>query len=137
MKSSIVLFLLTLLVFTLFSNSKLTSGQKCGKISDFLKSQLSEKSRITGGHSPQYMEFPWVARLEIGVKVPDGNVLKLVCGATLIDEENLLTAAHCLLMYPVKYINVFLGDNNVTIIENLEITRKAKVSKRFIDESIL
>ncbi|XP_073417704.1 ovochymase-2-like [Dendrobates tinctorius] len=70
-------------------------------------------SRIVGGTSAKKEECPWIASLK-----KDG---KHFCGATIISENRLVTAAHCLLEKNIEfYMKVFVGDYDFNIKESTE-----------------
>jgi hypothetical protein len=65
-------------------NYKLFDNNKCG---------LVVGDRISGGEDAGLGQFPWAARLGY---YTNGDVIKYRCGATLISDFYVLTAAHCL-----------------------------------------
>ncbi|CAL8121788.1 unnamed protein product [Orchesella dallaii] len=75
-----------------------------------LNSHTRNQPKITGGmeaRGPQ--EFPWMAAIF-------GKNNKLLCGASLISENFLLTASHCFSTFKagdVQHLYVHLGDFNI------------------------
>ena len=53
----------------------------------------SLNARIVGGAEAEVGQFPWQA--QIFVKKDNGARLAFLCGGTLIDQEVVVTAAHC------------------------------------------
>ena len=51
--------------------------------------------RIVGGHGAKPGQFPYHVSLQIHLKVPPFDEDLHVCGASIINEMWLLTAAHC------------------------------------------
>ncbi|XP_047114566.1 trypsin-1-like [Schistocerca piceifrons] len=62
--------------------------------------------RIVGGRPTGVNRYPWVARL-----VYDG---RFQCGASLLNGDYVLTAAHCLRRLKRSKIRIFLGDHDQT-----------------------
>ena len=91
-----------------------------------------EEERIVGGGEAEVGEFPWFARLT--VNYGNGTELTLFCGGSLLNNEWVLTACHCLsnFQYPKNCyvegenkcrLTVNLGDHN----SNLTIEAKVVV----------
>lgn len=64
------------------------------------------KDRIVGGNEAQPHDFPWIVGLF--------RDKKLYCGATLISETYLLTAAHCVDGMEPSQIRAYIGGHNLT-----------------------
>uniref|UniRef100_A0A182MV97 CLIP domain-containing serine protease n=1 Tax=Anopheles culicifacies TaxID=139723 RepID=A0A182MV97_9DIPT len=58
---------------------------------------LWEASRLSGGQLTQIEDFPWTALIEYAK--PDGSY-GFHCGGTLINQEHIVTAAHCVSSLP-------------------------------------
>ena len=87
--------LIFLLVFLAVRPGRLRSSPQlhpsfCGERPGFVQ------SKIVGGEAAREGEIPWQAAL---VKLPD----QVVCGAVIISERIVLTAAHCLKLQPSSY----------------------------------
>lgn len=52
--------------------------------------------RIRGGKFAYEGQFPFVAKLLVTVQVIDGQTMYMHCGAAILSDRLLLTAAHCL-----------------------------------------
>lgn len=81
-----------------------------------------EKDKIVGGREAELGEFPWmVAMLRRGQQF---------CGGSLIDERNVLTAAHCvefMTKHDVAALRLHIGDLNIySNKETPHVERKAK-----------
>lgn len=63
-------------------------------------------NRIVGGDETAAHEFPWLSGLS--------KQGKLYCGASLISDKLLLTAAHCVYGTEPREIRVYLGGHNIT-----------------------
>ncbi|CAG9865503.1 unnamed protein product [Phyllotreta striolata] len=66
----------------------------------------NQENRIVGGHPTGVNRYPWMARL-----VYDGHYH---CGASLLTEDFVLTAAHCLRKLKKSKIRVILGDHDAS-----------------------
>lgn len=64
----------------------------------------NEEIRIVGGRPTGVNQFPWVARL-----VYNGQ---FHCGASLVSEDYVVTAAHCVRRLQRSKIRVILGDHD-------------------------
>lgn len=76
------------------------------------------KDRIVGGAEAQPHDFPWIVGLF--------RQNKLYCGATLISENYVLTAAHCVDGMSASEIRVFMGGHNITK-DYTEVRRVRKI----------
>ena len=80
------------------------------------------ETKIVGGTVANQNQYPWI------VFIYDN---KSLCGASIINEQWLLTAAHCTAMnLPTMY--AYYGTNDLVVKDN---TNKAKIAK-FINVSI-
>ncbi|CAG9789263.1 unnamed protein product [Diatraea saccharalis] len=68
---------------------------------------LSEEERIYGGENTTINEFPWLARVKC---VTDSGREVYACAGSLITQNYVLTAAHCLVNLTAKEVR--LGDWN-------------------------
>ncbi|CAG7824867.1 unnamed protein product [Allacma fusca] len=69
-----------------------------------------KNSRIVGGTAAQNGQFPWRVRLCTG---RPGAFSCSSCGATIISEQWILTAAHCFDSYQLGYyVNIFVGSTD-------------------------
>lgn len=50
--------------------------------------ELQDEERIVGGHNAELNEWPWIVALFNGGRQ--------FCGASLIDDKHVLSAAHCI-----------------------------------------
>lgn len=89
---------------------------KCGQ----LRVKLPDLSlRVPGGTPALHGQFPWAVALMVKGKQ--------FCGSSIIDENHLLTAAHCVYnMQPsqVASMEAIIGDNNIYVREPHEVRRK-------------
>lgn len=63
----------------------------------------STRNRVKGGETAQIGQYPWIALLKY--KVTTENSRPFHCGGSLISEQYVLTAAHC-----VKKKETTIGD---------------------------
>jgi hypothetical protein len=77
------------------TNEKLKYSPECGKKNNLLS------SRIIGGQEVSEYEFPWMAGI-ISV-----NKSETICGASIINDRYVVTAAHCT---SYGYVRVFTRD---------------------------
>jgi len=67
-------------------------------------------SRIVGGEHAKLGSWPW--QVELLMLKGDKKTFAHRCGGTLIDNEWVVTAAHCVFMYPYPtHYKVVLGEN--------------------------
>jgi secreted trypsin-like serine protease len=71
------------------------------------------ETKIVGGAEATPNEYPWVARIEYR----SGSLL---CGGTIISENLVLTAAHCVSDMDASAIQVVAGEHDVRKPENTE-----------------
>merc|ERR1712045_96668 len=79
---------------------------------------------IVNGEQAVANEFPWMAALM--------NLQRQFCGGSLIDENHILTAAHCVAhmsKYDVQNLRVRLGDHNIKDGVNDGITVEKRVKR--------
>lgn len=70
--------------------SALVDSQRCGE-------RPASRSRIAGGKEvTSSAEWPWVVRLTLTVRQGQGAAIQTGCTGSLIAEQWILTAAHCL-----------------------------------------
>ncbi|KAH9388840.1 DNA topoisomerase 2-beta [Tyrophagus putrescentiae] len=62
------------------------------------------KSRIIGGQDAYYGEIPWMVHIKI---------TKHQCGGALINEQFVITAAHCIFNAPMRQLNVIIGAHDI------------------------
>ncbi|KAA0200989.1 hypothetical protein HAZT_HAZT001595 [Hyalella azteca] len=80
--------------------------------------------RVAGGDTASTAEYPWM----IGI-LKDG-MNKPSCGGSLISNQWVLTAAHCMTDETLENVEVLLGTNQVGL--NLQFGRRVKVSRVII-----
>lgn len=87
-----------------FAANKLPGRDICGI-------QTSDEifDRIVGGDLTKLSEFPWMARIKYS---RPNNADAYLCAGTLISDQYVVTAAHCLESKTFKIIGVRLGDWN-------------------------
>lgn len=69
-------------------------------------------NKITGGETAELGEFPWMALL--GYQQTQIKYIEYLCGGTLITENFVLTAAHCLKVGPNhKLVHVRFGEHDL------------------------
>lgn len=80
---------------------------------------INKKNRIVGGHETEVNQYPWMAMLMYGTK--------FYCGATLINDRYVLTAAHCVHGFDKTRISVRLLEHDRNIAsETQTITKKVR-----------
>jgi secreted trypsin-like serine protease len=65
---------------------------------------------VGGSPVPSSDKYPWIAALlDVNRRVPGGTDQDMqICGASLIDSDSVMTAAHCINVAP-RYLRVVLG----------------------------
>ncbi|XP_073994864.1 trypsin-like isoform X2 [Rhodnius prolixus] len=94
--------------------------QSCGA-----KNGYQDQERIVGGQNADLGEWPWIAALF--------NSGRQFCGGSLIDNNHILTAAHCVAhmsAWDVARLTVRLGDHNIK--SNTETKHVEKKVKRVV-----
>jgi len=84
-----------------YSAQACRSTPGCGE-----NAKKAQKNRIVGGRPADPDEWPWLAALVF----PAGRGSGQYCGATLISDNHVLTAAHCLAPFEANQIKVRLGE---------------------------
>ncbi|XP_074605411.1 clotting factor G beta subunit-like [Brevipalpus obovatus] len=110
-------FIFPTLILSLFFASDLANGAtecQCGL--------LNIQGRISNGHVSQKSKYPWLAYIR-NYKFPENPKLYEYCGGSLIDDQHVLTAAHCVFQNKTinpESIRVYLGvfDKEADIAQN-------------------
>ncbi|XP_041989297.1 transmembrane protease serine 9-like [Aricia agestis] len=66
---------------------------------------VARRARVVGGGALQPGEFPWLAALR-----RDG---KVICGATVVARDHLVTATHCIFEIEASRLSVLVGEYDV------------------------
>jgi secreted trypsin-like serine protease len=77
------------------------------KAADLISSSSNRSKRIVGGEDAVRHSWPFLASLRVRIE----NRTEHHCGATLISDEYVITAAHCLMIYfkMISHFNLTLG----------------------------
>jgi len=99
------------------------SAFKCGKSDNIL--------RIVGGTEAKRLAYPWQVLLQVEYRTTVPNQLAISkCGASLIDDQWVVTAAHCFDAPPgttgVNQIRLTLGEHDTDKLEGTEVFAKAR-----------
>ncbi|CAG9834361.1 unnamed protein product [Diabrotica balteata] len=70
-----------------------------------------QATRIVGGQDTGQHEFPSMAALIDASILPDWEV---TCGAVILNQRYVLTAAHCPTLVPIQYMGILVGAWNVS-----------------------
>ena len=108
--------LLSLLVQLIILHSSLSSASSdeyCG-----IQSNSERHNRIVGGENAEKGEFPW----QISLRRKSSNTWRHTCGGSLLNEQWVLTAAHCVHsnLNPSNY-NVRLGEHDTGVNDGTEV----------------
>ncbi|XP_064212035.1 uncharacterized protein LOC661559 [Tribolium castaneum] len=75
-------------------------------------------NKIVNGNKTGLFEFPWMALLSYRT----GRGPQFKCGATIINERYILTAAHCITNNKFPLIGVRVGEHNIETQKDCELT---------------
>jgi secreted trypsin-like serine protease len=127
-----------LTIYTLIFNSCITFSYKfpenCGH--SIVNSTESEW-RIVGGAKTVSGEFPWqvVLTRQFFDEDKDANMVEL-CGGTIINENWILTAAHCVVGKDITQYEVYLGVHDFNKREGTEFKAHVEKVKKILIFSI-
>ncbi|KAI0216120.1 Ovochymase-1 [Lamellibrachia satsuma] len=89
---------------------------KCG-----LPAIFSINSRIIGGDEATPHAWPW----QISFVVRTENYKGHICGGTILSDRWVITAAHCVHLFPYPWLYVaVVGEHNITTIESTQTTHE-------------
>ncbi|XP_047736429.1 trypsin [Hyalella azteca] len=84
-------------------------GLKCGLV--------GRTNRVVGGSETTLTELPWIAAMFYKGK--------LYCGAALVSNEHLVTAAHCINRVDKRHVEIVFGSHNISdVVEAGRQTRR-------------
>ena len=119
-------------------SQKIRQPEFCGK------SLFADGSRIVGGTDASQGQFPW--NCQIWAKKKSNSNFEFICGGTLINEEVIVTAAHCirhknLKRYLVKIGSRFIKDDGKDPVQAFEyevkkLTVHPEFNKRHLSNDI-
>ncbi|KAJ6216708.1 hypothetical protein RDWZM_007865 [Blomia tropicalis] len=159
-----MLITLWIILYLLIQIESLKSHSQCGISNDELPKTkenmlLLNRFRIAGGRVNHPHQYPWMVYIESEFQfIPkttkdnsikrriNGNYLSLheSCTGVLIDNEWILSAAHCfdsiMLNYALKRVRIVLGSHNITNLNEqsrLEISAKRIIKHGLYNESEL
>ncbi|CAC5389586.1 Anionic trypsin-2 [Mytilus coruscus] len=84
----------------------------CGKVTRIKIKHFLQTSRIVGGQFAEEGEWPWMVSLDDA----DGHF----CGGTLISNQWIVTAAHCLERKVIPEVNLTLGEHHKVVMTGNE-----------------
>uniref|UniRef100_A0ABD2XM09 Peptidase S1 domain-containing protein n=2 Tax=Trichogramma kaykai TaxID=54128 RepID=A0ABD2XM09_9HYME len=107
------------------SKTSIICTRQLALVSSELKSQLAhEKDAITHGQDAAEGQFPYMAYLK---KFTTENIYGLRCGASIINERFVLTAAHCINDVEPESLEVVVGTNQLGDNDNAKVYGVAKL----------
>ena len=68
---------------------------------------------VVGGQDADPGEDPWMAALVFDPRLTPNPFAGLLCGASFISQDTLVTAAHCVRGYPVGLLDIVTGSINL------------------------
>jgi secreted trypsin-like serine protease len=68
---------------------------------------------VVGGQDADPGEDPWMAALVVDPRLTPNPFAGLICGASFISQDTLVTAAHCVRDFPVGLLDIVTGSNNL------------------------
>ena len=98
--------------FPLHRQQPVRSGSHCG-ISQIKDSPVLANARIASGMEARPGAHPWVAAIYV-VNRRLGQE-KHHCGGVIISKMHVLTAAHCMVDYPLSSYRVKVGDWDIKV----------------------
>jgi secreted trypsin-like serine protease len=127
-------YILTLVLVSIINCTKLPKN--CGT-NNHLFNEFSW--RIVGGQKTLKGEFPWQVIVRREAQINGQNLVLLTCGGTIINEDWILTAAHCVHGDPdINSYNIYLGYNDLNKLNGNELNHSvSKVSNESNDELFL
>ncbi|XP_066974847.1 proclotting enzyme-like [Macrobrachium rosenbergii] len=76
---------------------------------------IKGSSRIVGGSEAEVLEWPW----QVGIYLSNGG--STFCGGSLISDQWVVTASHCVAGRRANQLYVTLGDHDTTVTEATEL----------------
>jgi secreted trypsin-like serine protease len=78
---------------------------------------------VVGGEDADPGEDPWMAALVIDERYEPNPFAGLICGASFISPDTVVTAAHCVEGFPVQFLDIVTGSTNLvpTETERIEV----------------
>ncbi|KYM77351.1 Venom serine protease 34, partial [Atta colombica] len=93
---------------------------------DFCRCGWKKPTKIVGGMETGVNEYPMMAGLV------DSLQAEVFCGATIISERHVLTAAHCLENVDPSTVGVLVGDHDLTTGADTNASRLYTVSRFYV-----
>ena len=110
-----------LAIFLIYCFLDLRLSQRCGR-------NINISPRIIGGKDSGNLKWPWMVKITPYFKVRPNYYKSYSCGATLLSNKWVMTAAHCLVKkhYTLAKIEIIAGDFNLEDNSGYEVKRYAK-----------